>query len=576
MIHSIYSDHDSFKKIDFRDGFNVVLAERTEQSSQKESRNGLGKSTMINIIYFCLGGNPKGALNNIKLIDSTFTIELDLNGKKYKISRRPRDKNKIFIDGDYSDFPIEPKIDADGKRFLRYDSWRKVLGKFMFDLPLDLPTFNPTFASIVSYFIRRGNGFSDAFKQSSDQKTWDVQTNNAYLLDLGWTFATDLQILREKKYKIDVIKREIITGQSPIFVGDEGKLNAERIRLEIKAKQQKEELDNFRVNEQYEQIEKESNNITEIIHEDVNQNVVDNLLLNKYFSSFEEEQVTDIKLISDIYQEAGIHFSDKILGTLKEVNNFHTEIVKNRKEFLDSEIEKLKDKIKNRVNNIEELDKKRAKLMQILGTQGALKEYTEIQNNYNESYNELNNIKFRLEQLKNIKDEDANIKIEKQKLYQNALLDIRERDEQKNNAVSTFGKFSSSLYDEFGQLVIDLSETGFNFKIDIPKASSGGIENMKVFCYDLTLAKLWSKRKQSPGFLIHDSKIFDGVDERQRAGALQLAQSTSKDENFQYICTLNSDMIPQRDFKDNFNLHDYVVKTFTDNTPDGGILGMQI
>ena len=64
-----------------------------------------------------------------------------------------------------------------------------------------------------------------------------------------------------------------------------------------------------------------------------------------------------------------------------------------------------------------------------------------------------------------------------------------------------------------------------------------------VFCYDLTLAKIWSKREHSPGFLIHDSKIFEGVDERQRAGALQLARKTSEKEGFQYICTFNSDII---------------------------------
>ena len=99
---------------------------------------------------------------------------------------------------------------------------------------------------------------------------------------------------------------------------------------------------------------------------------------------------------------------------------------------------------------------------------------------------------------------------------------------------------------------------------------------MKAFCYDLTLAKIWSKRKQSPGFLIHDSMIFDGVDERQRAGAIQLAESTSKNENFQYICTLNSDMIPHEGFEKDFDLQQYVVRTFTDSTPDGGILGIRL
>ena len=82
MIHSINSDHTKFKKIEFHKGLNVVLADRTNRSSQKDSRNGLGKTTMINIIHFCLGAYLNPSLKNPKLENSMFIIELDLNGKK--------------------------------------------------------------------------------------------------------------------------------------------------------------------------------------------------------------------------------------------------------------------------------------------------------------------------------------------------------------------------------------------------------------------------------------------------------------------------------------------------------------
>ena len=114
---------------------------------------------------------------------------------------------------------------------------------------------------------------------------------------------------------------------------------------------------------------------------------------------------------------------------------------------------------------------------------------------------------------------------------------------------------------------------------NIKRSSSQGIGNMRVFCYDLTLAKIWSKRKQSLGFLIHDTTIFDGVDQRQRTGASQLARNTSMNEGFQYICTLNSDMIPRDDLDEDFNLPKYVIRTLTDATDDdddGGILGIKV
>ena len=65
--------------------------------------------------------------------------------------------------------------------------------------------------------------------------------------------------------------------------------------------------------------------------------------------------------------------------------------------------------------------------------------------------------------------------------------------------------------------MVTVSDTGFEFDVHIHRSTSGGVENMKIFCYDLMLAQLWSGRPQAPGFLVHDSIIFDGVDERQRA-----------------------------------------------------------
>jgi len=85
----------------------------------------------------------------------------------------------------------------------------------------------------------------------------------------------------------------------------------------------------------------------------------------------------------------------------------------------------------------------------------------------------------------------------------------------------------------------------------------------------------WVKKAKSKIFLIHDSIIFDGVDERQKARALQLAKSESEKEGFQYICTMNSDAIPRNDFDKDFDFDKYVVKTFTDEKEEGSLLGIR-
>ena len=102
-------------------------------------------------------------------------------------------------------------------------------------------------------------------------------------------------------------------------------------------------------------------------------------------------------------------------------------------------------------------------------------------------------------------------------------------------AVQIFNEYSEYLYSEPGILSIDTKDKGFKFDINIKRTLSQGISYMKVFCYDLMLARLNSVRFNIK-FLIHDSTIFDGVDERQIAKAMELAASESAKYGFQYIC----------------------------------------
>ena len=45
---------------------------------------------------------------------------------------------------------------------------------------------------------------------------------------------------------------------------------------------------------------------------------------------------------------------------------------------------------------------------------------------------------------------------------------------------------------------------------------------MQIFCFDMMLMKLCAERGIGPGFLIHDSHLFDGVNERQVAKDIQI------------------------------------------------------
>ncbi len=119
------------------------------------------------------------------------------------------------------------------------------------------------------------------------------------------------------------------------------------------------------------------------------------------------------------------------------------------------------------------------------------------------------------------------------------------------------------------------SDKGYKFDVEIECSDSDGIGRMKIFCFDLMLAQLGSTTQHKVDFLIHDSIIYDGVDPRQRAHALERAAVVTEQNNLQYICALNSDMIPTDDLSAGFDLDKYVRVRLTDKDPAGSLLGMR-
>jgi uncharacterized protein YydD (DUF2326 family) len=581
MIYSVRCDKPRFKNIEFKPGFNVILAERTKESTIRDSRNGLGKSTLIEIIHFCLGARKGETLNKPQLTDWTFTIDLDLGNKRYSVTRNTLDTNRIVINGDCSGWPIKPERDKKtGEQVISEKDWNRVLGTLMFGLQTSYPDMKyvPTFRSLISYFVRRNGpkgGFLNPFQQYKAQQEWDKQVNNAFLLDLGWEYASRWQILKDRQNVIDQIKQEAKSGMLANLIGTVGEVEALKIRMGSQVAQEEEQLKDFKVHPQYKEIENEVNELTFKIHELVNENISERRLIEFYEASLKEEVDAKPESVMRMFQEAGVVFPTNIAKRLDDVLAFHKQVVVNRKEFLTSEMDRIKRKMTERAEEINKLSSTRAEKMQILQKHGALEEYTKLINAHQKNVAELEELNIRLENLRKFEQGKNAIAIEQALLQQQATADLNERKAQKELAVLLFNSNSKALYQAPGTLSIDVSKTGYRFNVTIERSGSHGISNMKIFCYDLILAQVWAKKAKSPVFLIHDSLIFADVDERQKALALELAARESKENGFQYISTFNSDAIPTKDFSKDFKFEQYFRIILTDKSEDGGLLGIR-
>ena len=579
MISAIRCNQPSFKEVSFGPGFNVVLADRTIQSAQTDSRNGVGKTTLIEIIHFCLGAaapRNKGLMVP-PLRGWRFTLDLKIRDRELSVTRSTSEPRWLQLEGDLDGLGI-PTGRMNQMHALDLKSWTSTLGRLLFGLDgrEQDHNYHPTFRDLISYLVRRSSeSFVDPFAHLVRQPEKNRQVSNAFLLGLSWEHASRLNDLKDEKRDLNLLRRAAKSGRLIGISGNIGNLESERARLDSRRRESAERLDTFRVHSDYAELVEEANSLTSRCHRLVNENQSDNRLLDLYRESLESEQAPDTEDLLDMYQEVGKSMPDLVVRRLEEVREFHRQLVANRRDYLQDEIRRIEVNIDRRNTEIQAADERRARLMDTLSTHGALSEHVRLRERHLDIVDQLREIDFRIENLERFEQGQSKLRVRQELFLQDIRREFQERRGVRDQAIELFNANSQALYGAPGDLILEVTDSGFRFDVNIARSGSQGINKMKIFCYDLMLAQLWSIRQPSPGVLVHDSTIFEGVDERQIARALELAHREAEDRGFQYVCALNSDSIPSDDFSKEFDLDSFVRLILTDESAEGSLLGIR-
>ena len=584
MIRRIGSDLETFKKLEFGPGLNVLLADKSEGASDRQSRNRAGKTSFVEIVHFLTGGNvgKDSIFRSNALKESAFTIQMDVGGDGFTVARSGSAPGKVQVDGPVEGWPIASTFNQDSGVFeISNTNWSHVLGRkwFGLDAPPNPDTkFQPTFRSLFSYFVRRqaSGGFNKPTQHTTMQQTWDQQVAISYLLGLDWSVSQGFQGFREKEKIAKSLGKAARSVELGPYFGRAADL---RTRLAVAAKRTetiRDQLDSFAIIPQYAELEAEASGITGQINALGEENFVDRRLIDDLELALTEEQAPDRTDLTKLYAEAGVILPDLLKRRLDEVEIFHQTIIENRQSHLSAELISAQNRIDAREAEKRTLDTRRRQIMAVLQSGGALEQYTAMREEQGRVEAEVETLRRRLDTAETLESTQAELTIERNRLEQALRDDIHERDDLLNEAIVGFEELSKSLYEQAGSLTIGAGPTGPSFEIRIDGHRSKGITNMQIFCFDLMMTELCARYGRSPGFLIHDSHLFDGVDERQVAKALQLGAERAETAGFQYIVTMNSDVIPRDGFQDSFGINAHVIPTrLTDATEDGGLFGIR-
>lgn len=584
MIRRMGSDLESFKTLEFGPGLNVLLADKSEGATDLQSRNGAGKTSFVDTVHFLTGGKagPDSIFRADDLINSTFYMQMDVGVDEITVERSGATPSKVYLIGPVEDWPIQPKFDEDKGVFaISNTNWMHTLGAKWFGLEAPPHTdikFQPTFRSLFSYFARRqsSGAFQAPTQQAAMQAVWDQQVAISYLLGMDWTISQGFQGLREKEKVVKSLGKAARSGELGPHFGRAADLRTKLAVVSRRVEQVRGQLNSFEVIPEYRALEAEASEITRAINALGEENFVDHRLIRELDAALQEENAPESADLAKLYAEAGVILPDLLKRRLDEVESFHQTIIENRRSHLGAEHASAEKRIEDREAKKQSLDARRRQLMKILQSGGALEQYTAMREELGRAESEVETVRQRLETAEMLESTKADLDAERNRLSQALRDDIHERNDLLNEAIITFEDLSQSLYEQAGSLTIDAGSAGPTFEVKIDGQRSKGITNMQIFCFDLMLMELSSNRGRSPGFLIHDSHLFDGVDERQVAKALQVGATRAERSGFQYIVTMNSDAIPSEGFKGGFDINAHVLPTrLTDATEDGGLFGVR-
>ncbi len=588
MILAIESDLPSFKPVQFRPGLNVLLAEKSPDSDRRQTRNSAGKSSLIEIIHWLLGGKgDKDALpRNAALVDATFYGTFRLGELEVQVARSGAEPGRIILtDPEWiARLGIATRTDKKtGATSISIDAWRDVLGHFMFGLPLFRqgtayePSFTPTFRSLISYFARRrGSGaFTNPYKQAEQQRPWDSQVNLSFLLGLDWEVPRGIQLVRETERQLEELKKAARGGAIGEVIGTVAELRPKLVLAEDRAGRLKRDLAAFRVVGSYREQSTEAAQLrSEMLHIE-RQAVAQKETLAHLRNSLGQEQPAEQGNVGLLYAALQIELPEVVARRFEEVAAFHRSVVENRRVHLQAEVEHVESEIRMGEQRTAQLDARRSEILRFLQDGGALEDFLALQKTLADLEAECAALRQRYQAAEILEGRATQLDIDRAALKLRLQADHQARREMLIDAILFIGQSIAELYkDRHGEFVVEATEAGPEFRITIQGDRGGGIANMEIFCLDLALLVLTARRGTGPKFLIHDSHLFDGVDERQIATALLLGKSVAEEIGGQYIVMMNSDMFDRLPMPDPAALAGCVLETrLSDKGEDGGLFG---
>lgn len=516
------------REIPFKIGLNLIVGE----SSDLGSSNSLGKTTLCRCINFCLAGKVEEFFidNESKNIENTtikdfilskqLIFELILGKSIYEDSILDIKISRQVI-YNYEDEKIEIINKIDNIEY-SFDSFQDLLKLKLFSSSIEKPSFR----NIITKFVRRSD-----IEVNNILKYLNVYTSNIDYTTLRFFLFgfSSPEIIEQKQLiekQLQKITKQYKALKAIIPEGTQQKIDLLKNELIEKEKLR----DQFQIDEEYRFDEDELAQIENKINK--NKNLLSNLyadkltLINRLDQIRENEFKDNIQNIRYLYEEAKL-LDIKVHQKFEETVLFHNSMLKNEEIYLNKRVDNLNSAINILEKDRLELTKIYNQVLDKLSKQGALAEYTKLNEQItfiSSEISEKSALLFQLEEISSLKNN-----------FNSNLEDISEEidkriDNFKKINITTFNlyfsKYSEKLYNEKWYVTFDADGVNYKFDVQAFESNAGsGKKQTLVAAFDIAYMSFVQDKKINlpyPRFATQDKIEVIDIEELEELADLVL------------------------------------------------------
>ncbi len=538
------------RKITFRKGINLIV----DESNGHITGNGVGKTTVLKLIDFCLGANPKSIyedpeskkeihkkvkdflVENNVLITLCITENLDNdNTKSIIIERNFLSRNKIIrrINGEnYIEDEFEPKLT---ELFFPEHTASK-----------------PTFRQIISHNIRyKDLSISNTLK-TLDKYTTDAEYETLYLFLLGCDFTKGNQkqeILLKIKQE-DTFKNRLEKIQTKSAY--EAALSLIEIDIEILNKKKS----NLNINEHFEEDLKKLNQLKyeiNILSSEISKLNIRKDLINETKKELSSSSSNiDLNQLEIIYNQAKSNIKT-LQKSFEDMVKYHNQMIREKITYITKELPSLIKTIHEKEEKLRELLNKEKILSVVISKSDSFEELESLIVEINEKYQKKGEYESIIQQLgeveNNLKTYNDELKMIDNELFSEdfeATVKL-----QLNKFNKHFAYISNLLYNEQyalkydkvtnrkGQRLYKFSAFNTNF--------SSGKKQGEISCFDIAYT-FFADEENIPcmHFLLNDKKEL--MHDNQLVKIAELVN----ENNIQFVASILNDKLPDELKKEDY------------------------